>query len=96
MAKSLIDSNHVIFILSTVSMVFIVFASLLLIKHNTIIILLLIEVVFLASSINCIVGSLYFNDVSGQIFALVILTISAAELVIILSMVVLQYRIWEG
>lgn len=81
--------------LLTVSLVFVVITSVLIFKPNPIVILLLIEVVFLSSSLNCVIAGHYLGDPRGQIFAFILLTVSAAELAIALSAVVIYYKIYD-
>ena len=50
-----------------------------LIKKNIIIILMSIELMLLAININFVIFSVYLDDMTGQVFALFILTIAAAE-----------------
>ena len=50
-----------------------------LLKRNLIIILMSIELVLLAINFNFIIFSVYLDDVIGQIFTLLILTVAAAE-----------------
>lgn len=64
-----------------------------LIKKNIIIILMSIELMLLAININFIIFSIYLNDLTGQIFALFILTVAAAESAIGLAILVIYYRI---
>jgi NADH-quinone oxidoreductase subunit K len=90
--SQLVEFDYFIFLLLTLTILFIVLLSILIFKHNTIVILLLVEIIFLAASLNCIVASYFFDDLVGQVFALTLLTVSAAELAIALSIIVLQYR----
>ena len=64
-----------------------------LIKKNIIIILMSIELMLLAININFIIFSAYLDDITGQVFALFILTIAAAESAIGLAILVVYYRI---
>jgi NADH-quinone oxidoreductase subunit K len=64
-----------------------------LIKKNIIIILMSIELMLLAININFVIFSVYLDDMTGQIFALFILTIAAAESAIGLAILVVYYRI---
>jgi NADH-quinone oxidoreductase subunit K len=64
-----------------------------LVKKNIIIILMSIELMLLAININLIVFSVYLNDITGQIFALFVLTVAAAESAIGLAILVVYYRI---
>ena len=64
-----------------------------LIKKNIIIILMSIELMLLAININFVVFSVYLDDITGQIFALFVLTVAAAESAIGLAILVVYYRI---
>jgi NADH-quinone oxidoreductase subunit K len=63
-----------------------------LLKRNLIIILMCIELVLLAINFNFIIFSVYLDDIIGQIFTLLILTVAAAESAIGLAILVLYYR----
>lgn len=62
-------------------------------RKNIIIILMCIELMLLAVNMNFIVYSSYLDDLLGQIFALFILTVAAAESAIGLAILVVYYRI---
>ncbi len=64
-----------------------------LIKKNIIVILMSIELMLLAININFVIFSIYLDDIHGQIFALFILTVAAAESAIGLAILVVYYRI---
>jgi len=66
--------------------------GLFILKRNLIIILMSIELVLLAINFNFIVFSVYIDDIVGQIFALLILTVAGAESAIGLAILVLYYR----
>ena len=61
-------------------------------KKNLIIILMSIELILLSVNINFIAFSAYINDISGQIFAMLTLTVAAAEAAIGLAIIVIYYR----
>jgi len=61
-------------------------------KKNVIIILMSIELILLSVNINFIAFSAYLNDISGQIFAMLILTVAAAEAAIGLAILVVFFR----
>jgi len=62
-------------------------------KRNILIVLMCIEFVFLSVNINFIIISMYLDDFYGQIFALFILTVAAAESAIGLAILISYYRI---
>ena len=61
-------------------------------KKNFIIILMSIELILLSVNINFIAFSAYINDISGQIFAMLTLTVAAAEAAIGLAILVVFFR----
>ena len=61
-------------------------------KKNLIIILMSIEIILLSVNINFIAFSAYINDISGQIFAMLTLTVAAAEAAIGLAILVVFFR----
>ena len=63
-----------------------------LLKRNLIIILVSIELMVLGINFNFILFSVYLDDIVGQIFTLMILTVAAAESSIGLAILVMYYR----
>jgi len=61
-------------------------------RKNVIIILMSIELILLAVNINFVAFSAQLNDLAGQVFALLILTVAAAEAAIGLAILVIFYR----
>tara|TARA_B100001939_G_C16748330_1_gene532787 strand:+ start:157 stop:468 length:312 start_codon:yes stop_codon:yes gene_type:complete len=61
-------------------------------RKNVIIILMSIELILLAVNINLISFSIYLQDMTGQIFTMLILTVAAAEAAIGLAIIVIFYR----
>jgi NADH-quinone oxidoreductase subunit K len=61
-------------------------------RKNVIIILMSIELMLLAVNINMVAFSAFLNDITGQVFALFILTVAAAEAAIGLAILVVFYR----
>ena len=61
-------------------------------RKNVIIILMSIELMLLAVNINLVSFSAYLNDITGQIYALIVLTVAAAEAAIGLAIIVIYYR----
>ena len=50
-------------------------------------------IILLAVNINLVAMSAYLNDLTGQIYALIVLTVAAAEAAIGLAIVVIYFRI---
>ena len=61
-------------------------------RKNVIIILMSVELILLAVNINLVAFSAFLNDLTGQIFALLVLTVAAAEAAIGLAILVVFYR----
>jgi len=61
-------------------------------RKNVIIILMSIELMLLAVNINLVAFSVHLNDLVGQIFALFVLTVAAAESAIGLAILVVYFR----
>lgn len=61
-------------------------------RKNIIIILMSVELILLAVNINFVAFSAHLNDLVGQVFALLILTVAAAEAAIGLAILVIFFR----
>ena len=61
-------------------------------RKNVIVILMSIELILLAVNINLVSFSIYLNDITGQIFTMLILTVAAAEAAIGLAIIVSYHR----
>ena len=61
-------------------------------RKNVIIMLMSIELMLLAVNINLVAFSSYMNDLVGQIFAMFVLTVAAAEAAIGLAILVIYFR----
>jgi NADH-quinone oxidoreductase subunit K len=62
-------------------------------RKNILLLLMSIELMLLAINFNFIVFSVFLDDVLGQLFALLVLTVAAAESAIGLAILVVYYRI---
>ena len=61
-------------------------------RKNVIIILMSVEVILLSVNLNMVAFSAFLHDIVGQVFALFILTVAAAEAAIGLAILVVFYR----
>ena len=61
-------------------------------RKNVIVILMSIELILLSVNINMVAFSTHLNDIVGQIFAMLILTVAAAEAAIGLAILVVFFR----
>ena len=61
-------------------------------SSHVIIILMSIELMLLAVNINFVAFSVFLNDMAGQVFAMIVLTVAAAEAAIGLAILVVYFR----
>ena len=61
-------------------------------RKNIIVILMSVELILLAVNINLVAFSVYLHNVVGQIFAMFVLTVAAAEAAIGLAILVVYFR----
>jgi NADH-quinone oxidoreductase subunit K len=61
-------------------------------RKNVIIILMSIELMLLAVNINLVAFSAFMQDIAGQVFAMFVLTVAAAEAAIGLAILVVYHR----
>jgi NADH-quinone oxidoreductase subunit K len=61
-------------------------------RKNIIVILMSIELLLLAVNINFVAFSAYLGDLVGQVFAMFVLTVAAAEAAIGLAILVVYFR----
>ncbi|HEX2803580.1 MAG TPA: NADH-quinone oxidoreductase subunit NuoK [Sphingomicrobium sp.] len=61
-------------------------------RRNVILMLMAIELILLAVSINLVAFSAFLGDLSGQVMAMFVLTVAAAEAAIGLAILVIFFR----
>jgi NADH-quinone oxidoreductase subunit K len=61
-------------------------------RKNVIVILMSVELILLAVNLNLVAFSAALGDLTGQVFAMFILTVAAAEAAIGLAIVVIYFR----
>src|SRR5687768_16080468 len=61
-------------------------------RKNVIVILMAIELILLAVNINLVAFSTYLGDLTGQVFAMFVLTVAAGEAAIGLAILVIYFR----
>jgi NADH-quinone oxidoreductase subunit K len=67
-------------------------AGIILNRKNIIVVLMSVELILLSVNINLIAFSAFLGDLTGQVYALFILTVAAAESAIALAILVAYYR----
>ncbi|KAA5805181.1 NADH-quinone oxidoreductase subunit NuoK [Alkalicaulis satelles] len=61
-------------------------------RKNVIILLMSIELILLAVNVNLVAFSSHMGDLAGQVFAMLILTVAAAEAAVGLAILVVFFR----
>jgi NADH:ubiquinone oxidoreductase subunit K len=61
-------------------------------RRNAVLVLMSIELMLNAVNVNLVAFSGYFKELTGQVFALFVITVAAAEVGIGLAIVILIYR----
>ena len=61
-------------------------------RRNVILMLMCIELLLLAVNLNLVAFSAYLGDLKGQVFAMFVLTVAAAEAAIGLAIMVIFFR----
>jgi NADH-quinone oxidoreductase subunit K len=61
-------------------------------RKNIIVILMAIELILLSVNLNLVAFSAFMQDLTGQIFAMMVLTVAAAEAAIGLAILTIYYR----
>jgi len=65
-------------------------------RKHVIIILISLELILLASNINLVIFSIFLDDILGQIYAILVLTVAAAESALGLAILIVYYRLRGG
>jgi NADH-quinone oxidoreductase subunit K len=87
----IININYVLIILGI--LFFIGILGLVLNRKNIIITLMALELMLLAVNLNFIVFSVYLDDIVGEVFVLLILTIAATESSIGLALLMVYFKL---
>ena len=85
-----------VFVLFTLALFIIGSFGMFLSRKHLIIILISLELMLLAVNINFIIFSVLLDDILGQIYAILMLAIAAAETAIGLAILVIYYRLRGG
>jgi NADH-quinone oxidoreductase subunit K len=85
-----VDLNHYLVVAAVVFVLGV--AGIILNRKNIIIILMSVELILLSVNINLVAFSAFLGDLTGQVFALFILTVAAAEAAIGLAILVTYFR----
>jgi NADH-quinone oxidoreductase subunit K len=84
------------FIIVSVTLFFIGLVGFLVNRKNILLLLLALEIMLLAVNINFVVFSVFLDDLLGQVFTLIVLTVAAAESALGLAILIVYYRVRGG
>ena len=62
-------------------------------RKNILLLLLALEIMLLAVNFNLIIFSVFIDDLLGQLFMLIVLTVAAAESALGLAILIVYYRV---
>lgn len=62
-------------------------------RQNLILILISIEIILLSINLNFLCFSFYLDDITGQIFSIILLTVAASESAIGLAIIITFFRL---
>jgi|TARA_B100000683_G_C12442204_1_gene536602 NADH-quinone oxidoreductase subunit K len=62
-------------------------------RKNVLTVIICIELILLSINLNLLMSSYYLDDILGQIFVIMILTVAAAETSIGLAILIIYYRL---
>jgi NADH-quinone oxidoreductase subunit K len=65
-------------------------------RKNNLLLLLALEIMLLAVNLNFVVFSVFLDDLLGQLFTLIVLTVAAAESALGLAILIVYYRVRGG
>ena len=65
-------------------------------RKNILLLLLALEIMLLAVNINFVVFFVFLDDLLGQVFTLIVLTVAAAESALGLAILIVYYRVRGG
>tara|TARA_B110000444_G_C18838470_1_gene597473 strand:+ start:676 stop:978 length:303 start_codon:yes stop_codon:yes gene_type:complete len=85
--------NFLNFFFLSIFLFFIGFLGIFVNRKNVLLIIMCVELILLAINFSFLITSSYIDDIFGQIFAIFILTVAAAESSIGLAILVIYYRI---
>ena len=85
--------NFLNFFFLSIFLFFIGFLGIFVNRKNVLLIIMCVELILLAINLSFLITSSYIDDIFGQIFAIFILTVAAAESSIGLAILVIYYRI---
>jgi NADH-quinone oxidoreductase subunit K len=84
--------NTIFFIFFSLLIFFIGIIGLIIAKKNYFLLLIALEILFIAINLNFLIGSVFLDDFAGIIFVIFILAVSGAEISVGLALFILIYK----
>jgi NADH-quinone oxidoreductase subunit K len=85
----------IIFLLLSILLFLIGITGIFLSRKNIILVIMSLEVLLLSCNYNYLLFSIYLDDLFGQIFSLLILSVGASESAIGLALIISYYRTYK-
>jgi NADH-quinone oxidoreductase subunit K len=85
-----ITINHYLFVSSVLFVLGVL--GIVLNRKNVIVILMSVELILLSANLNLVAFSAFLHDLAGQVFAMFVLTVAAAEAAVGLAILVIYFR----
>jgi len=64
-------------------------------KKNIIVVLINLELILLSCNLNGLIFSLYLDDIMGELLSLILLSLSACETALGLSLIICYYKTYQ-
>jgi len=84
------------FIVLSSSLFFICILGLFLVRRHILICLISIELMLLGANINFVAFSIYLDNILGQLYCLMVMTVGAAETALGLAILIVYYKLRGG
>ncbi len=85
--------NFITFYFISVALFFIGLFGIFINRKNVLTVIICIELILLSINLNLLMSAFYLDDILGQIFVIMILTVASAESSIGLAILIIYYRL---
>ena len=85
--------NFITFYFISVALFFIGLFGMFINRKNVLTVIICIELILLSINLNLLMSAFYLDDILGQIFVIMILTVASAESSIGLAILIIYYRL---
>jgi NADH-quinone oxidoreductase subunit K len=85
--------NFIIIFFVSIAIFFIGLFGIFINRKNLLTVIICIELILLSVNLNLLISAFYLDDILGEIFVIIILTVAAAESSIGLAILIIYYRL---